>query len=523
LYLAGNTGDTAFSMPCTATIKEGVRASQKNLNAHPNHIFKINRKLIGAGSFQAPRTEAGDKMQCLMTFEEAADAIKAETAGGAPDGGGDGGFCGVCIDSREAKPGFLFAALEGEKTDGHLFARDAFRNGAVCALAGKDNVRELGLDALAKKHNVRLLVTEDNTLAAFQGLAKAYLAKFPDLLRVGITGSSGKTTTKEIFASIAAQEKNIVYNRGNFNSETGLPVSVFNVRGEHEIGVFEVAMNHPGEIAALAGILKPQIALIINTGMAHIGFIGSKRGIALEKKAILGEFTGRETAVIPRNDEFSGLLAENVRGNVRFFDEKAEAARLRARSLGLDGWELTVDGVKTHFPLPGPHNFRDAVAAVALAETAGLSMRSVRAGLESVRPLFGRSEVFRGKQTVIRDCYNANPQSMREAVNLCSSVDWPGRRVCVLAPMRELGGESVKAHEELGRLLISSKIDLVFLFAGETLDTYKVLKGSKPVFHTNDIGELKELLRSNIQEGDLVLIKGSHSCALERTSEVFSI
>jgi len=471
-------------------------------------------------------------MRFLMTFEEAAATLNAELMGKQSAAG----FCGVCIDSREAKPGFLFAALKGEATDGHRFVESAFQNGAACALVENTKVQEFKLDELVKNYNALLLIVRGNTLAAFQELAMAYLKKFPALLRVGITGSSGKTTTKEIFASIAGQEKNIAYNSGNFNSETGLPISVFNIKKENELGIFEAAMNHPGEIAALAGILKPQIALITNIGTAHIGFIGSKKGIALEKKAIFSEFTGSETAVIPKNDEFAELLAENIKGKVHFFDEKAEIGRMQAKNLGLDGWELDIEGVKARFPLPGEHNLRDAVAAIELAKIIKIAPSSIRAGLEAVRPLFGRSEIFKGRQTVVRDCYNANPQSMSEAISLCASLDWPGRKVYVLAPMRELGEESANAHRELGRLLIALKAELVFLFAEETLDTYKILMEAqkypenpenrtipKLVFHTNDIEELKTLLRAHIRDGDLVLLKGSHSCALERVGEVFSI
>jgi UDP-N-acetylmuramoyl-tripeptide--D-alanyl-D-alanine ligase len=218
------------------------------------------------------------------------------------------GFGSVCIDSREAGKAALFVALSGNVNDGHSFVQKAFDAGACAALVDRAKIQKFALLEAAKRAQTALLAVDD-TLRGLQDLAASYLERFPRLLRIGITGSSGKTTAKELCAAMIGAEKKVVCNEGNLNSETGLPLSVFAVRKEHQVCVFELGMNRKGEIAELAGVLKPDIALVNNVGTAHIGLIGSRREIALEKKAIFSRFTGSQTAFVPEGEEFSALLA----------------------------------------------------------------------------------------------------------------------------------------------------------------------------------------------------------------------
>ena len=199
----------------------------------------------------------------LMTFEEL-----MQKCGDILFFGEEKGFKSVCIDSRAVNKGALFVALEGQVQDGHSFIESAIKAGAAGIMAMRSKLESFDIVRLVKKYKKTLLVVED-TLKGLQNAARIYLEKFPGLLKIAITGSAGKTTTKEITSSIISQEKNIVMNSGNLNSETGLPLSVFNVRAEHEVGVFEAGMNRRGEIAELAEVLKPNIALITNIGSAH--------------------------------------------------------------------------------------------------------------------------------------------------------------------------------------------------------------------------------------------------------------
>jgi UDP-N-acetylmuramoyl-tripeptide--D-alanyl-D-alanine ligase len=437
---------------------------------------------------------------------------------------GGPGFASVCIDSRKAKEDALFVALPGSVQDGHCYVEAAFKAGAVCALVEDEKLAEkaLGLAETAEKYG-RGLVAVKSTLKALQDAARAYVERFPGLLRVGITGSSGKTTTKEIAAAIIGREKKVVMSQGNLNSETGLPLSVFEVRPWHEVGVFELGMNRRGEIAELAGVLKPNVALITNIGSAHIGLIGSKAGIAEEKKNIFAEFSGAETALIPGDDEYRDFLARGIRGKVSFYGLDGVAL---SRDLGLSGSEITWAGEKVRFTLPGKHNVRNALAAAAIAREVPVSDLAIREGLASVKALFGRSEILEGRVTVIRDCYNANPESSAQALAFCDGLEYRGRKVYVMGSMLELGENSPGAHRELGRLLAASRADKVFLYgeeteaaAGEMEAALAALpaneEGGVPFFHTNSMEQLARELRDFIRKGDLVLLKGSRGCALE--------
>ena len=478
-------------------------------------------------------------MESLMSFSGLSDAIGARLFAGEGkqnEAFSNEAFSSVSIDSRTLCPGALFVALRGGALDGHCFVDAAFRAGASGALVSFSALEDpvLGLLDLVRRWN-RILVAAEDTLNALQNAARFYLKQFSGLVRIGITGSSGKTTTKEIAAAIIGQEKQVVMNKGNLNSETGLPLSVFDVRSNHEVGIFEAGMNRPGEIGELAKVLNPELALITNTGSAHIGILGSREAIAEEKKKIFSEFTGNNTALIPADDDYRDFLAKDVRGRKVFYGASSLPALGAVKDLGLAGTEISWDGRPLRFGLPGKFNLSNALAAAALALELPVSSESVRRGLESVKPLFGRGEILYGRSTVIRDCYNSNPESAAAALDFCDSVEWPGRRVYVMGSMLELGELSGEAHAELGRKLSGCRGDMIFLFGDETGAAADVLAGCSPgaplsvphsqitrrsFFHTNDMEELSRTLDKYVRQGDLVLLKGSRGCALETLTDV---
>jgi len=426
----------------------------------------------------------------------------------------EAGFSSVTVDSRTAREGSLFAALPGTNCDGHSFVEAAFKNGACAALVEQNKIETFKLADIAKSFG-KILVIVDNPLEGLQKAAAAYLKKFPDLLKIAITGSSGKTTTKEIAAKIIGIEKRVTMNPGNYNSEIGLPLAVFNLKPGDEVGVFEMGMNHEGEIADLARVLNPDVALITNIGSAHIGILGSKDSIALEKKNIFSQFNGKGVALIPADSPYRDYLAEGVRGRVSFYGQGSFTQLGGVKDLGLDGSEIIWDGKQARFALPGKFNLANAFAAIAIAQEIPVSAGAVRQGIEEVKPLFGRGEIIHGKATIIKDCYNSNPESLSGALEFCESLDWPGRRVYIIGEMLELGEDSQKAHEVMGRLLADSKADMVFLFGKETAAGLKAL-GSGRFFHTCDINEMRAAVNDYVRDGDLVLLKGSRGCALER-------
>ena len=428
-------------------------------------------------------------------------------------------FKSVSIDSRTVEEGALFFALQGNICDGHAFVDAAFKKGACAAVVERSKIKSFNLTNISKGKN--LIIVADS-LKALHDSAGLYLDKFPKLLKIGITGSCGKTTTKEIAVSIISAEKNTVMNKGNFNSETGLPLSIFGVRDFHEAGIFEIGISAKGDMLSLSKILRPNIALITNIGTAHIASFGSRKEILNEKKRIFDFLKDEDTALIPDKDEFKKELAEGVIGKVKFYGKEAFEELGAVRSLGLEGTQIEWAGEKIHFALPGKHSLDDAVAAISIARLVPVSNDAIKRGLESVKPLFGRLEILKGRTTVLRDCYNANPESTAKSIEFCDSLEWEGRRIYVIADMLELGEFSEDAHLNIGKVLAHSKADKIFLFGTEIKATVDSINNTKPVFYTDNINILSNELDRYVQSKDIVLLKGSRLLSLERLSNMLT-
>lgn len=431
----------------------------------------------------------------------------------------DEGFYSVTTDSRTACPHALFVPLRGLQQDGHRYIEQALQHGACCVFADTAYLaehahREHLISCCKKAHAACIRV--ENTLKALQDAGAAYLAQFPRLLKIGVTGSNGKTTTKELIASIFAQEYRTIKNEGNLNSETGLPLSVFAVRAEHEVGIFELGMNRKGEIAELAAVLKPDIAVITNIGTAHIGMLGSKDAIAQEKKQIFAYFDEHSAGFVPDGDAYTAFLQDTPCGTIKTF-----AARPADYALeGLDGASIRYKGECIHFPLPGIHNVHNAFAAIAVAEYCRIPAHSIKAGLEQVHALFGRSQIKYGSVTYLLDCYNANPDSMQAGLAFCASITTNGRKFYVLGSMRELGLEAHAAHREVCQTAFASDADTLFFFGEEMCEAAAELGSAddKPFFcfRESEAEKLRDTLDALLQRHDFVFLKGSRSLALEQ-------
>ncbi len=422
---------------------------------------------------------------------------------------------GACIDSRLVRPGDLFVALPGERTDGHEFVDHAVQSGAVCALVAADRLAQLRPNVFG---SVRL-VPVDDTLAALQSLSLRWRRLFPELVRIGITGSNGKTTTKEMIAAILSLVAPTVSSRGNYNSDIGLPVELLRVRAEHQYGVFEMGMNRPGEIALLAGLVEPDIGLITNIGCAHVGMVGTEHDVALEKRAIFSRFTGEQIAVVPAGDRYADLLAGDVDGHVVRYDmQSAGVSRVEPR--GLDGSRLHCVEGPIDLKLPGGPMVTNAIAAMTVVRQLDVPFERIRDGLEQLRPVFGRLEIIRGDLTLIRDCYNANPESMRPALDLLAGSATRGRRVAVLGAMKELGEHSAEAHRELVRYVDELDLDEVWLVGDEfvAIKESGLARGAR-VFGYDQWDELVAAA-GDLGPGDVVLLKGSRALSLERLTPV---
>ncbi|MCX7030044.1 MAG: UDP-N-acetylmuramoyl-tripeptide--D-alanyl-D-alanine ligase [Spirochaetes bacterium] len=452
----------------------------------------------------------------LFSVADLADAVGGRQAAGPATGS----VASVSIDSRSVEADALFVALPGERTNGHRFLAEAATAGARALLVSEAEAgaRRAELADLASR-GVAVIAVPD-TLAGLQRLARVHLARLRLEARVGVTGSSGKTTTKEILGAILSRTAPTAVSEGNLNSETGVPLACFRVGAAHRWAVLEMAVNHPGEMAALADIVRPDLALITNIGTAHIGLLGSREGIALEKKAIFSRFTGRETGFLPEGERFFGLLAEGVRGRIVAYGPGSTPGYGGSESLGLDGTLIHWEGSRARFPLGGDHNLANAIGAAAVARELGVPASAVREGLEAVQPLFGRSEILQGRgATVLFDGYNANPDSMERALDYAAGVAWVGRRVAVLGGMRELGAESAGAHRALAASTALARFDLVFLLGEEMRAAFEAMAGTAAAARAHweaDAEGLGRALAAAVREGDLVLVKGSRGLELEQ-------
>lgn len=441
-------------------------------------------------------------------------------AGGVIRQGSSRPVSSVAIDSRQVTADALFIPLPGEHFDGHQFLREALTNGASALLLA-DRVWPLEGEEVARQARERgaALITVPDTLRALQDLAGNHIRSMTDLTSIAITGSSGKTTTKEILGSILRREAPAIISEGNLNSEIGLPLSVLKIRGEHKYAVLEMGMNHAGEMAVLADIVRPEAALITNIGRAHIGLLGSQERIALEKKDIFKFFDNRQLAFLFEDEPFFEYLSSKVRGKIIPFGPRSTPGFEGSKDLGLAGSIIYWEGLQIHFPLFGTYNLLNALSSISVSVELGISKRKIKLGLEEVKPIFGRSQVIRGAVTIIQDCYNANPDSIGRVLGFVRKLSWKGRKVMVLGSMLELGQDSAQAHRQMGREAGLSGLDAVIFFGIETETAYSAALEtgfSGFLSWTADFEKLIQKLQGYLREGDLLALKGSRAVELER-------
>jgi UDP-N-acetylmuramoyl-tripeptide--D-alanyl-D-alanine ligase len=421
---------------------------------------------------------------------------------------------GVSIDSRTTQAGDIFFALHGEKSDGHKYVPDVALKASCCIVDTVDG----RIKEAAEKNSCMILKTAD-TLSALQLLAKYYRSKFKELFVIGITGSSGKTTTKELIASVLSADSPTVMNEGNLNSEIGLPLSVFNIRDFHKYGVFEMGMNRVGEMDILIDVLAPEFGIITNIGTAHIGMLGSKEKIAEEKSKIFLNNKSLETGLIYANDSYAENIAALSGNKVRLYDVEHMAGLLSVEDKGIAGSILHFDEGDISLSLIGSYNVLNAAAAVTAARKLSVGFSSIKKGLENVSALFGRGEIREGFVTVISECYNANLEAAVSAVNFLENLDWKGKKVVLIGSILELGNRSEEIHSSLGKVIAESSLDAAFFYGDEAESAFnsaEKIESSIFMFHSSEKEKLEKELVSFLSEGDVVLFKGSRGMALEQ-------
>jgi UDP-N-acetylmuramoyl-tripeptide--D-alanyl-D-alanine ligase len=424
----------------------------------------------------------------------------------------------VGTDSRVLQDGALFVALPGKRVDGHDFLGEALGRGAAALLVAAERPQGRQVAAEARRRAAAVIRVGD-TLKALQELGRYHLGRLPGVFRLGVTGSSGKTTTKELLGGVLRRQAPTATSRGNLNSEIGLPLACFEVGGQHRFAVFEMGVDHPGEMSVLADIVRPDLAVITNIGSAHLEAFGSRESIAREKGQIFRHFDGRQKVFLYEDDPFFPFLSREARGRVVPFGARGTRGYEGSEDLGLDGTVIRWEGLRIRFPLFGFHNLLNALAALSVAAELGVQRSNIRDGLEAAEPLFGRSQILRGEVTVLQDCYNANPGSLGRLLEFLAALRWSGRKLAVLGSMKELGAETESAHRQAGRLAASSGLDGVFLFGEEMEAACQELRAAAPerlLLWTTEFGLLRREVQRSLRPGDLLVLKGSRAMELER-------
>ncbi len=417
---------------------------------------------------------------------------------------------GVAIDSRKIAHNFLFVCLDGQNSDGHSFIHDAIKNGACALLIKKSKIREV-LSKI-KTENIAILAV-DSPLEGLQQLSKNYAKQFPNINYTAITGSVGKSTTKQALAVLLSAHGNTVYTPKNYNSEIGLPLSLLQVDESTKYGVFEMGIDHKGEMDSHLSMIKPHQALITNIGTSHVEKIGSRRKIAKEKGKIFHK--DLDMAFISKDCKYKDILCKNISNNIYEYSYKD----FIYNDMGLLGVEVLLDKEKVQLPILGEHLLEDVVGAVTIAKKLGLSNSEILEGLSNFVPMPGRGSIVDGNITVIEDCYNASPISTNIILRYLQRVAWSGKKKVVLGSMKELGRTSKKAHVEIAKNLYNNKLESAFLFGKEMQNAYNYLKKENyrgSLFYSDDFDELTYAVDKNKKRGDLFLLKGSRAMAIER-------
>jgi UDP-N-acetylmuramoyl-tripeptide--D-alanyl-D-alanine ligase len=426
----------------------------------------------------------------------------------------------VSTDSRTLQAGDLFVPLRGENFDGHKFIQQAAERGAVGAI-----VEEKWNGSVPKNFAV---IRVPDTLVGYQTLAANYRASLP-IKVIAITGSNGKTSTKDFVAATLARKFRVTKTEGNFNNHVGLPQTMLAAKREDEIAVWEIGMNHPGEIAALAKLAAPDVAIITNVGIAHIEFMGSREAIAEEKGALAEAVASKGTLILNAEDAFTESIATRTRARIVLAGIENGSVRATDISQHSTGSEFTImEGAhrcRAQLPVPGIHMVQNAMLAVAAGRVFGLSLEECAAGLASTPLTKARLQIreIEGIQ-FIDDSYNANPDSMKAALRTLMELDADGRRIAVLGEMGELGAESESGHREVGETAAALRIDQLIAVGagGATIARAANKAGLKKSVAVNSPQEAAELLEKNATAGDLILIKGSRAARMERVLEEFA-
>ncbi len=448
-----------------------------------------------------------------MTME----ALARACGGRLVQGSGAATVARFAIDSRKLAAGDCFVAILGEERDGHAFVGQAAQSGGAAAI-----VSHMPEEKLPESFGVILV---DDTLAALQRVAAEYRKTLPVRV-VGVTGSSGKTSTKELVAAVLRQAGSTRANVGNLNNHLGVPLTLLSLESTDAWAVVEMGTNHPGEIAPLAAMARPEIGVLTGIGTAHIEFFGSSEAIAQEKAELVAALPSEGVAVLPAADPHSETFAARTRARVIWVGDGSEATwRAHTLRMTTTGITFELEGPSgTHpvrLPTHAPIMVNNALLAAAVGEAAGLSIEQIARGLESVTLPSQRMEVLpRGSGWVLNDSYNANAESMQAGLTTLAEFAAPGRKIAALGSMGELGEWGPELHRRVGAAAARARVDLLLAMgpsakliqegaidAGLSADACRIAA---------DADQGAAVLLPLLREDDCILVKGSRFMKLEK-------
>lgn len=414
---------------------------------------------------------------------------------------------GISTDSRNIAPGELFIALSGMNFDGHNYIENVFEKGAAAAIVSKD------VDG-----DYPIIIVKD-TLEALRKIAAFYRGKF-HIPVIGVTGSTGKTSTKEMIAAVLQEKYNLHKTQQNFNNEIGLPHTLFNLNGNHEISVIEMGMNNLGEIKRLSSMARPNVGVITNVGTAHIENLGTRENILNAKMEITTYFNSDNVLIINSDDEYlSRIKDKNYRVLGVSMEGRGDYNAEGINNLGEYGIEFNcrVRGEKHTFKidLPGVHNVYNALFAIAVGDLYDVDVEKIKAGILNFNPGKMRMDIIEGNGgiKIINDCYNANPDSMKAALEVLAAYK-NNRKIAVLGDMYELGAYSEEGHRKTG-VYARSKCDILIAVGEHAKFIYEECNNLIESYHYKTKEEACTCIKGLIGQGDVILIKASRAMNME--------
>ncbi len=424
----------------------------------------------------------------------------------------------ITTDSRQAAEGCLFVAVKGERVDGHDFIPSVFEKGAACVVCERE-----------PEHPSGSWIQVKSSLQAIKDMAEFYRKQL-DIQVVGITGSVGKTSTKEVIASVLSEKYRVLKTLGNFNNELGRPLTVFRLREEHQIAVLEMGISDFGEMHRLSKIARPDVCVITNIGQCHLEYLKDRDGV-LRAKSEIFDFMQPEGRIVLNGDDDKLSAVQEVKGvNPLFFGVESgrEIYADEIEPRGLKGIRCRIHAGEESFgvqiPIPGFHMVLNALAATAVGISMGLTTEQVKSGIEKLQSLGGRFHMIeKGDMLIIDDCYNANPVSMKASLDVLKDAE--RRTVAVLGDMFELGENEASLHREVGVYAGEKGINLLICtgeLSSHMAEAAIRAGGCETVVHVPNLERLMEVLPRLVQGDDTILVKASHGMHFEKVVELLS-